>query len=150
MLNGRQWPVLDGHGLGNGGERGIRTLGTLTRTTVFETAPFDHSGISPWKAQFNRQDSLVSVYVGICKAAQSNIKPPKVSCLINVAGLLFCFSMNTAVYLDGKADFWKEQVYYPFSGKMCFSLNFPGKTPLFSPYRKLLNSRSAPVGRRFI
>ncbi len=51
MLNGRQWPVLDGHGLGNGGERGIRTLGTLTRTTVFETAPFDHSGISPWKAQ---------------------------------------------------------------------------------------------------
>ena len=52
MLNGRQWPVLDGHGLGNGGERGIRTLGTLTRTTVFETAPFDHSGISPHKKTF--------------------------------------------------------------------------------------------------
>jgi len=31
----------------NGGEIGIRTLGTLARTTVFETAPFDHSGISP-------------------------------------------------------------------------------------------------------
>ena len=31
----------------NGGERGIRTLGTRERTTVFETAPFDHSGISP-------------------------------------------------------------------------------------------------------
>jgi hypothetical protein len=30
-----------------GGETGIRTLGTFTRTTVFETAPFDHSGISP-------------------------------------------------------------------------------------------------------
>ena len=30
-----------------GGEGGIRTLGTLARTTVFETAPFDHSGISP-------------------------------------------------------------------------------------------------------
>ena len=30
-----------------GGERGIRTLGTLARTTVFETAPFDHSGTSP-------------------------------------------------------------------------------------------------------
>ena len=31
----------------NGGETGIRTLGTLARTTVFETAPFDHSGTSP-------------------------------------------------------------------------------------------------------
>ena len=30
-----------------GGERGIRTLGTVARTTVFETAPFDHSGTSP-------------------------------------------------------------------------------------------------------
>ena len=31
----------------NGGEGGIRTLGTRERTTVFETAPFDHSGTSP-------------------------------------------------------------------------------------------------------
>ena len=31
----------------NGGEEGIRTLGTLARTTVFETAPFDRSGTSP-------------------------------------------------------------------------------------------------------
>ena len=30
-----------------GGEGGIRTLGTLARTTVFETAPFNHSGTSP-------------------------------------------------------------------------------------------------------
>ena len=30
-----------------GGERGIRTLGTLARSTVFETAPFNHSGTSP-------------------------------------------------------------------------------------------------------
>jgi len=29
------------------GEAGIRTLGTLARTTVFETAPFNHSGTSP-------------------------------------------------------------------------------------------------------
>src|SRR4029079_4518198 len=27
-----------------GGEGGIRTHGTVTRTTVFETVPFDHSG----------------------------------------------------------------------------------------------------------
>ena len=30
-----------------GGETGIRTLGRLTPSTVFETAPFDHSGTSP-------------------------------------------------------------------------------------------------------
>ena len=29
------------------GEGGIRTLGTVARTTVFETAPFDRSGTSP-------------------------------------------------------------------------------------------------------
>lgn len=32
---------------GEGGKRGIRTLGTRKGTTVFETAPFDRSGISP-------------------------------------------------------------------------------------------------------
>ena len=29
------------------GERGIRTPGPLTRSTVFKTAAFDHSAISP-------------------------------------------------------------------------------------------------------
>ena len=29
------------------GEKGIRTPGARESTTVFETAPFDHSGISP-------------------------------------------------------------------------------------------------------
>ena len=33
--------------LSAGGEGGIRTLGTLAGTTVFETAPIDHSGTSP-------------------------------------------------------------------------------------------------------
>ena len=31
----------------HGGEGGIRTHGPLARSTVFETAPFDHSGTSP-------------------------------------------------------------------------------------------------------
>ncbi len=31
----------------NGGEAGIRTLGHLAATPVFETGPFDHSGTSP-------------------------------------------------------------------------------------------------------
>ena len=35
-----------GDGL-DGGETGIRTLGRLAPTTVFETVPFDHSGTSP-------------------------------------------------------------------------------------------------------
>lgn len=41
-------PVKD-HSLAGkyGGEGGIRTLGTLARSTVFETAPIDHSGTSP-------------------------------------------------------------------------------------------------------
>ena len=31
----------------SGGEAGIRTLGTVARTTDFESVPFDHSGTSP-------------------------------------------------------------------------------------------------------
>jgi hypothetical protein len=42
----------------NGGEGGIRTHGTRKGTTVFETAPIDHSGTSPhervWPAQGGR------------------------------------------------------------------------------------------------
>ena len=34
-----------------GGETGIRTLGGVAPTTVFETAPFDRSGISPRRAK---------------------------------------------------------------------------------------------------
>ena len=30
-----------------GGERGIRTLGGVAPTPVFETGPFNHSGTSP-------------------------------------------------------------------------------------------------------
>ena len=39
----------------SGGETGIRTLGGLTPTTVFETAPFDRSGTSPhWGSSWRR------------------------------------------------------------------------------------------------
>ncbi len=34
--------------LGISGKTGIRTLGARKSTTVFETAPIDHSGIFPW------------------------------------------------------------------------------------------------------
>ena len=33
-----------------GGEAGIRTLGGVTPTTVFETVPFNRSGTSPHRA----------------------------------------------------------------------------------------------------
>ena len=36
----------------NGGEGGIRTHGARKGTTVFETAPFDHSGTSPYGRPF--------------------------------------------------------------------------------------------------
>ncbi len=35
-----------------GGETGIRTLGTRKGSTVFETAPFDHSGTSPRRGSY--------------------------------------------------------------------------------------------------
>ena len=41
------WTPMDGGGLGYGGERGIRTLETLTRLAVFKTAAFNHSATSP-------------------------------------------------------------------------------------------------------
>ena len=42
----------------SGGETGIRTLGGLAPTTVFETAPFDHSGTSP-QAKASVDDAAV-------------------------------------------------------------------------------------------
>ncbi len=39
------------------GEAGIRTLGALTGSTVFETAPFDRSGTSP---RLNIEKAVIS------------------------------------------------------------------------------------------
>ena len=48
--------TLPGEGNGAvGGEGGIRTHGTLARTTVFETVPIDRSGTSP----------LISCLIGV-------------------------------------------------------------------------------------
>ncbi len=38
-----------------GGERGIRTPGTVTRTPHFECGPIDHSGISPFSGALRVQ-----------------------------------------------------------------------------------------------
>lgn len=46
----------------HGGEGGIRTLGDLAATTVFETAPIDHSGTSPifcFSLRANEQKTLL-------------------------------------------------------------------------------------------
>ena len=53
------------------GETGIRTLGTVARTTVFETVPFNHSGISPLWVQdyiFKREITnglFIRIFVGL-------------------------------------------------------------------------------------
>ena len=39
--------ILRQKGKKNGGERGIRTLGEVAPTAIFETAALDHSAISP-------------------------------------------------------------------------------------------------------
>ena len=49
-----------------GGETGIRTLGTLTGSTVFETAPFDHSGTSPRRGSSVVGFSLAGVGLQAC------------------------------------------------------------------------------------
>ena len=43
-----------------GGEGGIRTHGTLAGTTVFETAPIDHSGTSPQRSKQEAVEPLAS------------------------------------------------------------------------------------------
>ena len=45
MTRGLDQPLITN----SGGEGGIRTPGTFARSTVFETAPFNHSGTSPQK-----------------------------------------------------------------------------------------------------
>jgi hypothetical protein len=42
-----------------GGGRGIRTLDTVTRIAVFETAPFNHSGTPPRKIYNTEQANLM-------------------------------------------------------------------------------------------
>ena len=73
-----------------GGERGIRTPGTLASSTVFKTAAFDHSAISPSGAkvlQIKFSAKLFSLFF-ICSQSyyyqpikpnipiKSNYKPP--------------------------------------------------------------------------
>ena len=50
-----------------GGEGGIRTLGTVSRTTVFETVPFNHSGTSPVAAKIKLPQWCRSFYKEIFK-----------------------------------------------------------------------------------
>ena len=56
---------------GYGGETGIRTLGTRKGTTVFETAPFDHSGTSPQKFRFCSLS--VSLNIGTGRTTQQQM-----------------------------------------------------------------------------
>jgi nicotinamide-nucleotide amidase len=52
-------PTLYRASAGGGGETGIRTLGTVARTSVFETDPFNRSGISPGAANLRSFDKII-------------------------------------------------------------------------------------------
>ena len=73
-----------------GGGGGIRTHGTFTRTTVFETAPFDRSGTPPWQP-------LVIFLVANCQ----NTNTPSTICfgVIYATNFVFIkvFAVDTSV-----------------------------------------------------
>ncbi len=56
------------------GEEGIRTPGSRKGTTVFETAPFDHSGTSPKRKQKSVISSAIIIYPGL--AEKEGFEPP--------------------------------------------------------------------------
>ena len=85
-----------------GGETGIRTLGTLARTTVFETAPFNRSGTSPRGAEH------IAAQPDPCKPAQvferteSGLTAPLHWCL--------CLSFTPGrIGAPGRFSFWRER-----------------------------------------
>ena len=55
-----------------GGERGIRTPGTLASSTVFKTAAFDHSAISPSGAKVLQIKFLANLFSLFFNTAQYN------------------------------------------------------------------------------
>ncbi len=57
-----------------GGEGGIRTHGTREGTTVFETAPIDHSGTSPYGPAFALNLIDGGAYGGVCPTLQEGPK----------------------------------------------------------------------------
>jgi predicted metalloprotease len=60
----------------NCGERGIRTLVARKRQTVFETVPFNHSGISPGahKIKNSRHMARVFTTINLNKNALTRLK----------------------------------------------------------------------------
>ncbi len=54
----------------SGGEGGIRTHGTREGTTVFETAPIDHSGTSPYGSAFALNLIDGGAYDGVFRTLQ--------------------------------------------------------------------------------
>ena len=65
-----------------GGERGIRTPGTVARTPHFECGPIDHSGISPFPDR-HLPITAMRIHSGIAKVIQFNF-PAKIFYKISV------------------------------------------------------------------
>ena len=61
MCVGRSTATRVAQALSSGGERGIRTPGAVACPAVFETAPFNRSGISPHIPLINRPEPIHSL-----------------------------------------------------------------------------------------
>ncbi len=82
-----------------GGETGIRTLGTRESTTVFETAPFDHSGISPRRHLSMPQVLKARRLAERCAIAKALLRPQALqnACIsLTRRGLAACFAQVNA------------------------------------------------------
>lgn len=100
------------------GEKGIRTLGTRKRSTVFETAPFDHSGISPKPFIKQKQPFRVAF-----SAETEGFEPP----------IHFCITVFKTAAIDRSA-ISPLQKYKSFQCNKLFFKNFlifSEKSPIF-------------------
>ena len=77
----------------NGGEGGIRTHGTLARTTVFETVPIDHSGTPPGTAY---RGAILSGQLGGWIGQSSPFRPGIRVSGVDLGGLLRIFRPPSA------------------------------------------------------
>ena len=85
----------------SGGETGIRTLGTRKGSTVFETAPFDHSGTSP-RSETGRFSGAIT------KVGSGRVQEEK--CTIYMHMLLGPFVVDISLQLKDNARLLQEGI----------------------------------------
>ena len=78
----------------SGGEGGIRTHGTGEGTTVFETAPIDHSGTSPQAAGYRGRGPALQPEPGRAVAAATRASCAAGAILRRVRCVRFTLTQN--------------------------------------------------------